>query len=45
MDNIVTTDAKLAVDTILDGFREPIYDLRSVDTKYEDIHISNLRHA
>ena len=36
MANIVTTDAKPAVDTLLDGFRKPIYDLRAVDTKYED---------
>lgn len=46
MANIVTTDAKPAVDTLLDGFRKPIYDLRSVDTKYEDIYpISGMRNT
>ena len=43
MANIVTTDAKPAVDTLLDGFRKPIYDLRSVDTKYEDYIQSQAR--
>ena len=36
MANIVTTDSKPAVDTLLHGFRKPIYDLPAVDTKYED---------
>ena len=46
MANIVASEAQPTIDTLLDGFKKPEYDLRVVETRYVDYYpISGCRNT